>query len=59
MTYIYIHVNILCLKVRMYGSFRTLSDKIQEYLTADTPGDLFAKILERLEGDFEKGENAR
>ncbi|KAL4237051.1 hypothetical protein ACF0H5_005435 [Mactra antiquata] len=46
-------------EVRMYGSFRTLSAKIQEYLTAGSPGDLFAKILERLEDDFEKGVHAR
>lgn len=43
----------------MYGSFRTLTAKIQEYLSADTPQDLFAKILDRLEEDFEKGDNAR
>jgi len=47
------------LQVRMYGSFRTLTDKIKDYLTASNPGDLFAKILERLEGDFEKGTNER
>ncbi|XP_071175248.1 uncharacterized protein [Mytilus edulis] len=46
-------------EVRMYGSFRTLTEKIQEYLSADTPQDLFAKILDRLEEDFEKGDNAR
>ena len=43
----------------MFGSFRKLTSKIQEYLTADTPGDLFAKILERLEQDFEKGDPQR
>ncbi|XP_033745872.1 LOW QUALITY PROTEIN: uncharacterized protein LOC117331312 [Pecten maximus] len=42
-------------EVRVYGSFRTLTQKIQEYLLAGNPGDLFAKILERLEGDFEDG----
>ncbi|KAL4236673.1 hypothetical protein ACF0H5_005057 [Mactra antiquata] len=46
-------------EVRMYGSFRTLSAKIQEYLTAESPGDLFAKILERLEVDFEQGDHPR
>ena len=39
-------------QVRVYGSFRTLTQKIQEYLQADNPGDLFAKILERMEDDF-------
>lgn len=43
----------------MYGSFRTLTDKIRDYLTAANPGDLFAKILERLEGDFETGVSQR
>ena len=43
----------------MYGSFRQLSAKIREYLSADNPGDLFAKILERLEEDFEKGQHNR
>ncbi|WAR23121.1 Y7407-like protein [Mya arenaria] len=46
-------------EVRMYGSFRTLTDKIQDYLMASNPGDLFAKILSRLEGDFENGEDDR
>ncbi|KAL5013818.1 hypothetical protein ScPMuIL_008088 [Solemya velum] len=46
-------------EVRMYGSFGTLTAKIMEYLTATSPGDLFAKILERLEEDFEKGEEGR
>ncbi|XP_053394800.1 uncharacterized protein LOC123525710 isoform X2 [Mercenaria mercenaria] len=45
-------------EVRMYGSFRTLTDKIREYLTANSPDDLFAKILERLEQDFEQGSNS-
>ncbi|XP_069101362.1 uncharacterized protein [Argopecten irradians] len=46
-------------EVRVYGSFRTLTQKIQEYLLAGNPGDLFAKILERLEGDFEDGVDLR
>ncbi|XP_060078987.1 uncharacterized protein LOC132558436 [Ylistrum balloti] len=46
-------------EVRVYGSFRTLTQKIQEYLLAGNPGDLFAKILERLEGDFEEGIDMR
>ena len=43
----------------MFGSFRKLTEKIREYLTADTPGELFAKILERLEEDFEKADPSR
>ena len=46
-------------KVRMYGNFRLLTDKIRGYLEAETPGDLFAKILERLEQDFETGLHTR
>ena len=37
----------------MYGSFRLLTKKIEDYLHAATPGDLFAKILARLEEDFD------
>ena len=40
----------------MYGNFRSLSSKITEYLTAESPGDLFEKILERLDEDFETGD---
>ncbi|XP_013386754.1 TPR repeat-containing protein DDB_G0287407-like [Lingula anatina] len=40
-------------EVRLFGSFEQLGNKVREYLTAGTPGDLFAKILARLEGDFE------
>lgn len=43
----------------MFGNFRQLTSKIEEFLTADTPGDLFAKILERFETDFEHGQNER
>ena len=43
----------------MFGSFRLLESKIKEYLSAGTPGDLFAKILERLEQDFETGQHER
>ncbi|KAK3101549.1 hypothetical protein FSP39_004391 [Pinctada imbricata] len=39
-------------EVRLYGSFRTLTKRIQDYLQADNPGDLFAKILERMEEDY-------
>ncbi|KAJ8300745.1 hypothetical protein KUTeg_022264 [Tegillarca granosa] len=43
-------------EVRVYGSFSKLTRKIEEYLTASNPGDLFAKILDRLETDFENEE---
>ncbi|CAG2252128.1 NPHP3 [Mytilus edulis] len=46
-------------EVRMFGSFRTLTNKITEYLSAESPQDLFAKILERLEEEFEKGQTPR
>ena len=37
----------------MFGSFSQLTQKIRDYLTARDPGDLFQKILARLEDDFE------
>ncbi|XP_064632184.1 uncharacterized protein LOC135490720 isoform X2 [Lineus longissimus] len=50
-----LYLKALLDEVRIYGSFSSLSQKIADYLLADTPGDLFTKILERLEADFEKG----
>ena len=50
---------IIYVQVRVFGSFRTLTAKITDYLSAATPGELFAKILLRLEGDFEKGAHTR
>ncbi|ELU12330.1 hypothetical protein CAPTEDRAFT_96933 [Capitella teleta] len=41
-------------EVRVFGSFRELTSKLAEYLSAATPGELFAKILARLENDFEE-----
>ncbi|VDI39379.1 Hypothetical predicted protein [Mytilus galloprovincialis] len=46
-------------EIRIFGSFRQLTDKIKEYLSARNPQELFAKILERLEHDFETGTNSR
>ncbi|XP_063416845.1 uncharacterized protein LOC134699089 isoform X1 [Mytilus trossulus] len=46
-------------EIRIFGSFRQLTDKIKEYLSARNPQELFAKILERLEHDFETGTNPR
>ena len=40
----------------MFGNFRQLTSKISNYLTADSPGVLFEKILQRLEEDFEQGD---
>ncbi|XP_071959589.1 uncharacterized protein [Antedon mediterranea] len=42
-------------EIRMYGSFYQLTSAIKTYLLADNPGELFVKILERLENDFEVG----
>jgi hypothetical protein len=43
----------------MFGLFRKLTEKIEEYLKAENPQELFAKILGRLENDFEKGTHSR
>lgn len=43
----------------MYGSFEQLTNAIRSYLTAEDPGKLFVKILERLETDFENGSVSR
>ncbi|XP_071959587.1 uncharacterized protein [Antedon mediterranea] len=42
-------------EIRMYGEFFQLTSAIKSYLSADSPGELFVKILERLENDFETG----
>ena len=43
----------------MFGNFRKLTSKIEDYLMAPAPHDLFAKILSRLEEDYERGQYAR
>lgn len=47
-----LYLRALLDEVRMYGSFFTLTDKIKEYLEADSPKSLFSKILQRLEEDY-------
>ena len=49
----------LYLKVRMFGSYEQLTSAIKTYLLAKDPDELFVKILERLESDFESGAEAR
>ena len=53
------HPYALLFQVRMYGSFFQLTKAIQSYLAADDPGELFVKILERLEDDFDNGAVSR
>ena len=43
----------------MYGVYEKLTGAIKDYLAARDPGELYVKVLERLEADFEKGENGR
>ena len=38
----------------MYGDFFQLTTAIKEYLAAGNPGELFVKILDRMEDDFEQ-----
>ena len=42
------------LQVRMYGNFFQLTTAIKGYLAASNPGELFVKILDRMENDFEQ-----
>ena len=42
--------------MRLFGSFRQLTQMIREYLSAETPAMLFARILARLEDDFDTEE---
>ncbi|CAE1160308.1 NPHP3 [Acanthosepion pharaonis] len=47
-----LYLRTLLDEIRMYGSFFTLTEKITEYLNADSPKSLFTKILARLEEDY-------
>ncbi len=51
---------LLCyIKVRVFGSYEQLTSAVKDYVKAKDPGELFVKILERLELDFESGPEAR
>ncbi|XP_071504967.1 uncharacterized protein [Diadema antillarum] len=54
-----LYLRALLDEVRIYGYFFKLTDAIRRYLEASDPGELFVKVLERLEADFETGENGR
>ncbi|XP_038072011.1 uncharacterized protein LOC119740704 [Patiria miniata] len=50
-----LYLKALLDEVRMYGSFFQLTTAIKEYLAAGSPGELFVKILDRFQDDFEQG----
>ncbi|XP_041454385.1 uncharacterized protein LOC121407396 [Lytechinus variegatus] len=50
-----LYLKALLDEVRVYGNFFQLTTAINSYLTAEDPGALFVKVLQRLENDFEKG----
>ncbi|XP_030833932.1 TPR repeat-containing protein DDB_G0287407 [Strongylocentrotus purpuratus] len=54
-----LYLRALLDEVRVYGSFYELTAAIKTYLQARDPGQLFVKVLERLESDFERGEHGR
>eukprot|EP00057_Strongylocentrotus_purpuratus_P006384 XP_011660858.1 PREDICTED: uncharacterized protein LOC576310 isoform X1 [Strongylocentrotus purpuratus] len=54
-----LYLRALLDEVRVYGSFYELTAAIKTYLEAQDPGQLFVKVLERLESDFERGEHGR
>ncbi|XP_041471148.1 TPR repeat-containing protein DDB_G0287407-like [Lytechinus variegatus] len=54
-----LYLRALLDEVRVYGSFYQLTSSIKNYLEAQDPGQLFVKVLERLESDFEQGEHGR
>ncbi|XP_038058559.1 uncharacterized protein LOC119729838 [Patiria miniata] len=49
-----LYLKALLDEVRMYGNFFQLTTAIKEYLAASNPGELFVKILDRMEKDFEQ-----
>lgn len=54
-----LYLKALLEEVRIYGDFFQLTGAIKSYLEAQDPGQLFVKVLERLESDFESGEYGR
>ncbi|XP_072040846.1 uncharacterized protein [Amphiura filiformis] len=54
-----LYLKALLDEVRVFGSFEHLTNAIKDYVKAKDPGELFVKILERLESDFESGSEGR
>lgn len=48
-----LYLRALLEEVRLWGEHRTLQTRIDHYLEAKTPGDLYARILARYEEDYE------
>ncbi|XP_072041437.1 TPR repeat-containing protein DDB_G0287407-like, partial [Amphiura filiformis] len=54
-----LYLKALLEEIRMFGRFEKLDEEITKYLESKNPGELFEKILERLENDFDKGAVSR
>ena len=50
-----LYLRTLLEELRQWGDHATIDDRISHYLLARTPKELFAKVLERWEQDFESG----
>jgi tetratricopeptide (TPR) repeat protein len=49
-----LYLSALLEELRLYGDYATLDKFIDHYLQAQTPTQLFTKILERFEADYER-----
>jgi hypothetical protein len=44
-------------EVRVFGSYETLNKRIDHYMEAKDETEMFLKVIDRLEEDFDKGAN--
>ncbi len=49
-----LYLKVLLDELRVFGVYEQLNDRIRHYIQAKSPAELYEKILERLEQDFEK-----
>ena len=49
-----LYLRALLEEIRLWGEHETLGKTIEHYLTARNPGELYDKILERYEADYER-----
>nr|XP_006817896.1 PREDICTED: uncharacterized protein LOC100371827 [Saccoglossus kowalevskii] len=54
-----LYLRALLDELRVFGDFGNLGKRLDHLLSAEDPSVLFGKILERLEQDFEKGQDGR
>jgi len=48
-----LYLKVLLEELRLYGDHATLSQRIEHYLEAATVAELYGKVLERYEGDYD------